>query len=150
MTTGLIRWNPEADVLRTRVDRLFNQMLGDLWSSPMSTEEVSTRRWSPAVDIRETDEALVLTAELPGLTKEDVQITLENQVLTLSGERKFEKEAKGENYHRIERSYGAFTRAFTLPTHVKTEKVDASFEHGVLTVTLPKMEESKPRRISIR
>lgn len=150
MTTGLIRWNPEADVLRTRVDRLFNQMLGDLWSSPMSTEEVSTRRWSPAVDIRETDEALILTAELPGLTKEDVQITLENQVLTLSGERKFEKEAKGENFHRIERSYGAFTRAFTLPTHVKTEKVDASFEHGVLTVTLPKMEESKPRRISIR
>lgn len=150
MTTGLIRWNPEADVLRTRVDRLFNQMLGDLWSSPVSTEEVSTRRWSPAVDIRETDEALILTAELPGLTKEDVQITLENQVLTLSGERKFEKEAKGENFHRIERSYGAFTRAFTLPTHVKTEKVDASFEHGVLTVTLPKMEESKPRRISIR
>jgi len=150
MTTGMIRWNPEADVLRGRVDRLFNQMLGDLWGAPVSTEEVSTRRWSPAVDIRETDESLILTAELPGLTKEDVQITLENQVLTLSGERKFEKEAKGENYHRIERSYGAFTRAFTLPTHVKTEKVDASFENGVLIVTLPKMEESKPRRISIR
>lgn len=150
MTTGLIRWNPEADVLRTRVDRLFNQMLGDIWAGQSSAEEVSTRRWMPAVDIRETDEALILSAELPGMTKEDVQITLENQVLTLSGERKFEKEAKGENYHRIERSYGAFTRSFTLPTHVKTEKVDASFENGMLNVTLPKMEESKPRRISIR
>jgi HSP20 family protein len=150
MTTGLIRWNPEADVLRSRVDRLFNQMLGDIWSGQSSAEEVSTRRWMPAVDIRETDEALVLSAELPGMTKEDVQITLENQVLTLSGERKFEKEAKGENYHRIERSYGAFNRSFTLPTHVKTDKVDASFENGVLSVTLPKMEESKPRRISIR
>ena len=150
MTTGLIRWNPDVDVLRTRMDRLFNQMLGDAYNTPLSGEELSTRRWSPPVDIRETDDALVLTAELPGLTKEDVQITLENRVLTLAGERKFEKEAKGENYHRIERSYGAFTRSFTLPPNVKTEKVDASFENGVLSVTLPKMEESKPRRISIR
>lgn len=150
MTTGLIRWNPEADVLRGRVDRLFNQMLQDLWGTTLPAEEVSTRRWAPAVDIKETEDALVLRAELPGLTKEDVKITLENQVLTLSGERKFEKEAKGESYHRIERSYGAFTRAFTLPTHVKTEKVDATFADGVLTVTLPKMEESKPRHIAIR
>lgn len=150
MTTGLIRWNPEADVLRGRVDRLFNQMLQDLWGTTLPAEEVSTRRWAPAVDIKETEDALVLRAELPGLTKDDVKITLENQVLTLSGERKFEKEAKGESYHRIERSYGAFTRAFTLPTHVKTEKVDATFADGVLTVTLPKMEESKPRHIAIR
>jgi len=150
MTTGLIRWNPEADVLRGRVDRLFNQMLQDLWGTTLPAEEVSTRRWAPAVDIKETEDALVLRAELPGLTKEDVKITLENQVLTLSGERKFEKEAKGESYHRIERSYGAFTRAFTLPTHVKTEKVDATFADGVLTVTLPKMEEAKPRHIAIR
>ncbi len=150
MTTGLIRWNPEADVLRGRVDRLFNQMLQDFWGTTLPAEEVSTRRWAPAVDIKETEDALVLSAELPGLTKEDVKITLENQVLTLSGERKFEKEAKGENYHRIERSYGAFTRAFTLPTHVRTEKVEATFDNGVLTVTLPKMEESKPRHIAIR
>ncbi len=150
MTAGLIRWNPETDALRSRIDRLFNQMLSNTWSGETSAEEVSTRRWLPAVDIRETDDALILFAELPGLTKEDVQITLENQVLTLAGERKFEKEAKGESYHRVERSYGAFTRSFTLPTNVKIEKVDASFEHGMLTVTLPKMEESKPRRISIR
>jgi HSP20 family protein len=150
MTTGLIRWSPETDVLRNRMDRLFNQMLGDVWGAPAATEEVSTRRWSPVVDIRETDEALMLTAELPGLTRDDVQITLDNNVLTLSGERSFEKESKGETFHRIERSYGAFSRSFTLPANVKTDQVEAVFGDGLLTVTLPKVEEAKPRKIEIR
>ena len=150
MTTGLIRWNPENDVLRHRMDRLFNQMLGDVWGAPAATEEVSTRRWSPVVDIRETEDALMLTVELPGLTKDDVAITLENNVLTLAGERNFEKEAKGETFHRIERSYGAFSRAFTLPANVRTEKVEAVFGDGLLKVTLPKVEESKPRKIEIK
>ena len=150
MTTGLIRWNPETDLLRHRMDRLFNQMLGDVWGAPVANEELSTRRWSPVVDIRETDDALVLTAELPGLTKQDVNITLENNVLTLAGERSFEKESKGETFHRIERSYGAFSRSFTLPANVKTEKVEALFGDGLLQVTLPKVEESKPRKIEIK
>jgi len=150
MTTGLIRWNPETDLLRNRMDRLFNQMLGDVWGAPVATEEVSTRRWSPVVDIRETEDALMLTAELPGLNKDDVQITLENNVLTLSGERSFEKESKGETFHRIERSYGAFSRAFTLPANVRTDKVAAVFADGLLHVTLPKVEESKPRKIEIK
>lgn len=150
MTTGLIRWSPETDVLRNRMDRLFNQMLGDVWGAPAATEEVATRRWSPVVDIRETDDALMLTAELPGLTREDVQITLDNNVLTLSGERSFEKESKGETFHRIERSYGAFSRSFTLPANVKTDQVAAVFGDGLLRVTLPKVEEAKPRKIEIR
>ena len=149
MTTGLIRWNPETDLLRHRMDRLFNQMLNTPWS-PAQTEDVTNRGFLPAVDIRETDDALVLTAELPGLTKEDVNITLENNVLTLAGERSFEKESKGETFHRIERSYGAFSRSFTLPANVKTEKVEALFGDGLLQVTLPKVEESKPRKIEIK
>jgi HSP20 family protein len=150
MTTGLIRWNPESDLLRGRMDRLFNEMVQSVFSPLPASEGVSPRAWAPPVDIRETDEALVLTAELPGMTKEDVEITLENSVLTLSGERKIEKDTKGETWHRVERAYGGFSRSFTLPATVRTDRVEAAFANGVLTVTLPKMEESKPRRISIK
>lgn len=149
MTTGLMRWTPETDLLRSRIDRVFNEMLRDVWGTPLS-EPVSGRTWVPAVDIKEGDDALTLTAELPGFTKDQVDITLENNVLTLAGERKFEQEAKGETYHRIERSYGSFSRSFTLPATVKTDKVDARFEGGLLTITLPKVEESRPRKIAIR
>lgn len=150
MTTGLIRWNPETDLLRGRMDRVFNEMLRDLWGASPTSEAAAGRTWMPAVDIREGDEHLELVAELPGMKKEDVQITLENNVLTIAGERKFEAETKNEAYHRIERSYGNFSRSFTLPASVKTDKVDAKFADGVLTIQLPKMEESKPRKIAIR
>jgi HSP20 family protein len=150
MATGLIRWNPEANLLRGRMDRMFNEMLRDIWGPAAGSEEYSARVWAPPVDIRESDEALTLTAELPGLTKEDVSITVENNVLTLTGERKFEKEAKGETFHRVERAYGGFSRSFTLPATVKTDQVEARFEHGVLTISLPKQEESKPRKIAIK
>ncbi len=149
MPTGLIRFNPETDLYRGRMDRLFNQMLNAAWSPLAATEEVTNRGFLPAVDIRETPEMLTLTAELPGLTKDDVQITLENQVLTISGERAFAKETKDETCHRIERSYGSFARSFTLPTNLKTDKVDAKFDNGVLTIQLPKAEETKPRKITI-
>jgi HSP20 family protein len=89
-------------------------------------------------------------AELPGMTREDVQITLENNVLSIAGERKFEKDVKGESYHRLERTFGTFARSFTLPANVKTDKVEATFKDGVLTVTLPKVEEAKPRRVEIK
>ncbi len=150
MTTGLIRWNPETDLLRGRMDRVFNEMLRDFWGAAPTSEAAAGRTWMPAVDIREGDEHLELVAELPGMKKEDVQITLENNVLTIAGERKFESETKNEAYHRIERSYGNFSRSFTLPATVKTDKVDAKFADGVLTIQLPKMEESKPRKIAIR
>lgn len=148
MTTGLIRFNPETDLFRGRMDRLFNQMLGAPWSAAQ-TEDVTNRGFLPAVDIRETPEKLVISTELPGLDKKDVHITLENQVLTIAGERTFEKEVKDETCHRIERSYGTFSRSFTLPANLQTDKVDAKFDKGVLTIQVPKAEESKPRKISI-
>ena len=150
MTTGLIRWNPGTHLLRTRMDRLFNEMLRDAWGEAPETEEMATRAWSPLVDIRETDAALQFHVELPGMSKDDVEITVENNVLTVSGERKFEKETKEQTFHRIERAYGAFSRSFTLPTTVQTDKVEARFESGVLEIALPKAEESKPRKIDIR
>lgn len=149
MNTGLMRWTPEADLLRGRIDRVFNEMLRDAWGT-QGFEPVASRTWSPAVDIKESDELLTLTAELPGFDKNQVEITLENNVLTLAGERKFDQESKGEAFHRIERSYGSFSRSFTLPASVKTDKVDAKFENGLLSISLPKVEESKPRKIAIR
>jgi len=105
--------------------------------------------WVPAVDVRETDESFVFTAELPGLTKEDVSITLEDNVLTLAGERRFEKEEGKNEFRRIERSYGRFTRSFTLPNDVDNDHVQANYGDGLLTVTVPKTEKSKPRKIEI-
>jgi len=142
MTTNLIRWNPNLERL---FDRAFTDFL-----APVGEDAVSTRRWMPAVDIKETPEALTFSAELPGLTKEDVHITLDNNVLTIAGERKFEKDVKEENYHRLERSYGSFARSFTVPGNVRFDKVDASFANGVLNVVLPKADEAKPRKIEIK
>ena len=151
MRHAIARWTPTGDVVRDRFGRLFedafNDMLRPYGADP---EGVSNRTWIPRVDIRESAEGLTLLMDLPGLGKEDVAITLENNVLTVSGERKFEADEKAnETYHRLERAYGAFTRSFTLGPTVRTDKVEATFKDGVLTVVLPKQEESKPRRISI-
>ena len=145
MLNSMTRWTPATlarDPFFRVFDSLFNQDL-------LPSEEVSNRTWMPPVDIQETADSYRLTAELPGLTKEDINITLENNVLRLTGERKFEKDAKKEGYHRIERTYGAFSRAFTLPSQVNHDKVEAAFENGVLTITVPKAEQAKPRKISI-
>jgi HSP20 family protein len=149
MTTGLIRWNPGRQLLRNRMDRLFNEMLQNAWGELPDSEEAATRDWSPLVDIRENDATLQFHVELPGMTKDNVEITVENNVLTVSGERKFEKETKEQTFHRVERAYGGFSRSFTLPTTVQTDKVAARFDNGVLEITLPKAEESKPRKIDI-
>ena len=113
-------------------------------------EDFAGRNWVPAVDVKESEEAFVLHAELPGLGKDDVHVLLEDGVLRLSGERKFEKEDKKDNFHRIERAYGKFSRSFTLGSGVDASKVSASFKDGVLTVTVPKAAETKPRRIEIQ
>src|SRR5262245_12382384 len=128
MTTSLIRWNPAAELYRDRLDRFFDRAFSD-FLAPVDDAAVSTRRWMPAVDGRETADALTFSVELPGIKKEDVQITLENNVLTISGERKFEKNVERENYHRVERSYGSFARSFTVPGDVKYDGVDAKFEN---------------------
>jgi len=152
MQTALTRWTT-PDLFRDRLDRIFNQMLTQSFSPDVLLEpqgDVTARRWMPAVDIRETADSLLLVAELPGMTREDVQITLENNVLSIAGERKFEKDVKGESYHRLERTFGTFARSFSLPANVKTDKVEAVFKDGILTVTLPKVEEAKPRRVEIK
>jgi HSP20 family protein len=149
MSNAIGRWNPLTTSLVTRepffrmVDSLFNDFVNGV------SEDVASRAWMPAVDIQETEDAYRLHAELPGLTKDDINITLENNVLRLSGERKLEKDAKKENYHRLERTYGTFSRSFALPSQVNAEGVQAAFENGVLTITVSKAETAKPRRICI-
>jgi len=106
--------------------------------------------WTPAVDIAEHDEQYLVEVELPGVNKEDVKITLENNILTIRGEKKQEKETRKESYHRVERSYGSFQRSFTLPTTIKSDKIDAAYKDGILQITLPKAEEAKPKQIEVK
>lgn len=149
MQTAVTRWTP-TDLFRPRFDRLFDQTFSNFFDTVRGGEEVSNRGWLPPVDVRETDEALTLFVELPGIKREDVDITVEDRTLTVRGERKFEQDVERENYHRIERAYGAFTRTFTLPANVQSDHVKAAFADGVLTIELPKAEESKPRKIAIK
>ena len=127
----------------------FVQFMENFFNGEDASEQVSTRAWSPAVDIRETEESYLVHAELPGLSKDDIEITLEDNILKLTGERRFEKDVKEEEYHRVERRYGTFTRAFSLPSRVDSTSVQAKFDNGVLTITVPKMEEARPRKIDI-
>ena len=143
----IVRWEPFRDLLTTQreFDRLFKEAF-----SPMSGEtEVSTRSWAPPVDIYETEDAIVLKAELPGIDPKDVEVRVEDNTLYLKGERNYEKEVKEQNYHRIERSYGSFARSFTLPNSISAEKVKAEYKDGLLTLTMPKREEAKPKTIKI-
>lgn len=147
--SSLIRWEPFRDLtsLRERMDRLFDEFTGRGWTAE---EGLTTGVWNPAVDVYETKDSLVLKADLPDVTKDDVGISVEGNLLTLHGERKKEKEVKEKDYYRMERSYGAFSRSFTLPSSVNSEKIEAAFSGGVLTVTLPKKEESKPKQIQVK
>ena len=150
MANALTRWPRTEGLFQTRsMDRLFNEALRDWFGQWASPEEVGDQIWHPTVDIKETDEELTLMVDLPGLEKKDVQLSLENNVLTIKGERRFEHEEK-ENFYRLERAYGVFSRTFTLPRNVKADAVDASFKNGVLTVSLPKVEEARPKQIEIK
>ena len=139
---SLIRWDPfrEFNMLPAR----FGSLLGKEWEAPMPTTS-----WNPSVDVFETDNEIVLKAELPGMNAKDIEVRLENNILLLKGERHFEKEAKEENYHRIEREYGSFSRSFSLPTAVDGDKVTADYKDGVLKIVLPKKEERKPKPIKV-
>lgn len=141
----LVRWDPFRELV-TMSDRL-NRMLSDSGSLARSGESYSG--WIPPVDIFEKDENLMLRAELPGIKKEDIELRVENGVLTLQGERRREDEVAEGNVHRSERIYGAFTRSFTLPTTVDASRIVANYRDGVLEVTLPKSEASKPKRVEI-
>jgi HSP20 family protein len=141
---ALVRWEParEGDTLQSEMNRLFDTFFGGNGTR-------GTRRWVPAMDLVETDEHLVLRADLPGLEQDDVSIEIKDGVLTVSGGRKSEQEEKAEAFHRVERSYGSFSRSLTLPRGVDADEVVAEFERGVLEVRIPKPQESKPHRVAI-
>jgi HSP20 family protein len=132
--------------LQNDVNRIFDEFFrGDI----LADNSFFTRDWSPAVDIIENGDTYVLKAELPGMNKDDVKITLEENVLTIKGEKKNEDEKKDDNVHRLERSYGLFERSFTLPGTIKVNDIDAQYKNGILTLTLPKAEEAKPKKIEV-
>ncbi len=147
---SIVRFEPFRDVVsfQDRLNRIFEDAFRG--SRAASEEEWALGgSWAPSVDIYEQDGSLVLKAELPGIDPKDVDVHVENNVLTLRGERKLDTEVKRESYHRVERSYGAFSRSFNLPNAVDTEKIKAEFKDGVLRLLLPKKEEAKPKQISI-
>jgi len=144
------RWNPFAEFtpLQERFNQLFNTF-GPAGMARMNEPPVTFTNFVPPVDVFEDTHNIVVQVELPGIAEKDLDITLENNVLTIAGERKLENEEKKDNFHMIERSYGKFTRSFTLPPVVDTENVNAEFVNGVLKVTLYKLEEHKPKQIKI-
>ena len=144
---AVVKWDPFRDLnmLQDRMNRLFDNA-GRTWGND---EPSASTTWSPAVDIFETEGEIVVKAELPGMERKDITLNLENNVLTLRGDRRFEKETKDDNYHRIERSYGGFSRAFTIPTSVDDDKIRADYKDGILKIALPKKEQVKAKQIKI-
>jgi len=145
--TTLVRWDPavEVDSLQSEVNRLFDGFFGN----GRAGNGVAARRWVPAMDLAEEGDDLVLTADLPGLSEDDVAIEIKDRVLTISGERKAEREREGRGFHRVERSFGRFSRSLTLPDGIEPDEVAASFDRGVLEVRIPKPEQRKPHRVEI-
>lgn len=146
----LTRWNdPFRDLqsFQSQMNRLFNETFGSFGRG--SGEEGMAAAWAPPVDVSETPDHLTFSVEVPGFKQDDLNIRLENGVLTIEGERKFEEQKKDKEYHRVERSYGRFYRSFALPVNVDAERVSANLQDGVLHIELPKKEESKPKSIPI-
>ena len=143
----IVRWEPlrEMSSLQTEMNRLFNTV----FEGPTASDQRGMRRWAPAMDVLENKDHFILRADLPGMAEEDVSIEVEDQTLTISGERKSESELKEEGFHRVERAFGSFSRSLTLPKGVDPEAVEAAFDRGVLEVRIPKPEQPKPRKISI-
>jgi HSP20 family protein len=145
MRTTLSRWEPfrGATTLQEQVNRLFGNAL------ERSAEESNLTSWAPAVDIYETEHELVVKADLPDVDTKDLDIRVENNILTIRGERKFEKKVNEDNYLRVERAYGSFSRSFSLANTVNSEAIKADYQNGVLTLTVPKREEAKPKQIKV-
>jgi HSP20 family protein len=145
--TVLTRFEPFRDLstLQERMNRLFRESYNEAGRD----ESLSTSSFAPAVDVYEDEHTVTLKIEVPGIDEKDIDVRIENNLLTVHGERKIEKEEKEENYRRVERQYGSFTRTFTLPTTVDSENVSASYDKGVLKVALPKKAEAKPKQIKV-
>ena len=154
--TGLMRWEPfkttwdpmkQIEDIEKRLSSLLGRPLG---IRDGGKESMTVAEWSPLVDITEDEKEYLIKAELPEVKKEDVKITVQDEVLSISGERKYEKEEKGKKYHRVERAYGSFVRSFTLPEDADGTKVAAEYKDGVLKVHLPKSEKAKPKSVEIK
>ena len=145
---SLMRWRPRHDLftVRNEMNRLFDNFFTG-WPEPR--KGLLEGEWTPSIDVAETEDEITLTAELPGINQKEVDIAIADDVLTLKGEKKEENEVKEKNYHRIERSYGSFQRSVRLPTEVKTEEAKAAYKDGILTITIPKAEKTKPKQIKI-
>src|SRR6202046_2717395 len=145
--TVLTRWEPfrEVATLQDRMNRLFR----DSFNQSGGDEALTSSTFAPAVEVYEDEHNVTLKIEVPGIDEKDINVRIENNTLTVHGERKIEKEEKEENYRRVERHYGAFTRTFTLPTTVDSEKVAATYDKGVLKIDLPKKAEAKPKQIKV-
>jgi len=154
--SGLTRWEPaarfnpwkELEDMQKRLSTIFGR-------APVATgnekkEAISVTEWSPLVDITEDEKEYLVKAELPELKKEEIKISVHDDVLSISGERKYEKEEKGKKYHRVERAYGSFMRSFTLPENADGSKVNAEYKDGVLHIHLPKLEMAKPKAIEVK
>jgi HSP20 family protein len=146
---ALIRWEPVAELntIQTEMNRLFNTF----FEQPSQSDRASStsRRWLPAMDLIETADQYVLRADLPGLKDGDVNVQFEDNVLTISGERKYEDQGQPQGYHRLERGFGNFSRSLTLPAGVDPDSIQAHFDHGVLEINIPKPEQKKPRTVQI-
>jgi HSP20 family protein len=144
----IVRWNQlrEVPMIQNRMNRLFDDFFTD---APANGSDVAARNWLPVVDIYDSENSTVIQADLPGMDKENISINMEENVLTLSGERSYENDVEKTNYYRKERAFGTFKREFTLPTSVDHEKIKADFKDGVLKIEIPKPEEKKPKSISI-
>ncbi len=153
---SLVRWNPVRDLATFPSDvlgiqREINRMFDGFFRGGLFDDStLATSAWNPAVDIAEHEDDYVVKVELPGMTRDDVKITMQHNVLTIRGEKKQEKESKESNSHRVERSYGAFQRSLTLPSSVKSDGIEAAYKDGVLSITLPKAEEAKPKQIEVK
>jgi len=138
---AIIRWDPFREM--TQVQSQLNRLVDQVWNGRQES-------WLPAVDVFDTQEAVVLKAELPGMDPDDIQIEVEDNVLTIKGERKFEEEVDEERYYRVERRFGSFQRSLALPQGVKADEIAAAYEDGILTLTVPKAPERKPQRIAVK
>lgn len=146
---GLFTFDPFFTNIQQRMNRVFGEDFGKMLT-PFVEENWTLKAWTPACDIYETENEIIVKAELPEVKKENVTVTLENNILTIKGERKLEEETRKENYHRVERAYGEFVRNFTLPNFIEPEKVVAEFKDGMLRVMIPKRAEAKPKQVEVK
>ena len=144
------RWDPfkELEDVQSRLSTLFGRT--PVKKNEGGREALTVAEWAPLVDITEDDKEYLVKAELPEVKKEDIKLSVDNDVLTITGERKFEKEEKGKKYHRVERSYGSYARSFTLPEDADAEKIAADYKDGLLAVHVPKTKQSKPKAIDVK